>query len=477
MALVPTISVRFALAQLALELPARALLIAPKGSGGTATVDTPTKLTTAQQAADFFGASSGQEAAERWFTLGLQSNFELWGFAVDATGWTANTWEITASGTATAAGTNVLRLGDTVINVDIAKSATAAAAATAMAAAITAADTPFGAVVNGGVPEQVDITSDYVGAHAQRFHVSVDLYNDRGELGVDGLTWSAVTNNADSTGNPTTLTTTNLTAQPYLWYLNFSTTTSWLDSIETWLEDRWENANNYAHGITAVNDTQANTAGVGTPRNDEHMHFLGASDAPEFELQSAIASLRAVEDERADQDGITIRGVNTTLKMNAPTVTLDATTLLTAGITPIYPVGTQAKAVRMVSNRRKDDASATDLRFFALSAMLRTRTLGDRLTALLTPHLGDNLVSDDSALSPNIARNSTSLAKLESEVRALLKQAAKDAIIDATQETAAAVLTGITTITEGGIKTGFSINLNPTLVQGITELKALATLR
>lgn len=475
MSLVPTVNVRFAFADVGLEQPARALLIAPIAADGNGTANTPAKISSVADASDHFGMSDGLEAARRWFRLGLQSELELWAFGIDATGFTANTWAVTATGTAARAGINVVRLGDAVVNVALAKDDTAANAATKMAAAITASLAPFSAAVNGVIAEQVDITSDYVGTHIARTPVSVDLFRDRGETGVEGMSW-AVVNNADATGAPTILNATNLAQQAYLWYLNAFQGTAWLDSLETWLENRWEIANNYAHALTSISGSQTDAIALGSVRNDKHIAYIAASDAWEYELQTAISTLRAILDESAER-GPGIGGIGTVLPMNALTQNLDAQALLEAGVTPLRVVATTVATVRLVNNRRTNEEGAQDQRFFDLGAVLRVRELGDRLVALLAPKLGDAIVQDGVALSPNVARNSTSVARLTSEVSALLVDAVKDGILDATEETAANALQSISVLETGGIKTGFALLFDPRIVQNVTQIDALVSLR
>lgn len=475
MSLVPGVNLRFELADISLAQPRRALLIGGIGTGGTAPANMPTKLLSSDDAAAFFGADQAADAAKRFFAVGLQTVYELWGFGVSTASWTANTWALTVAGTATRADTLYIRVGNWVIPVLVAEGDTSSAVATKIAAALNASAAPVSAAVDGVNSSEVDVTSTYVGTPSRRIPLSVNLYRDRGEPGVPGISVSVV-NNANATGDPGSLTTTNLGNQPFDWYLHAFHTTAWLDALNGWIAGRWAQANNYAHALTVVRGTQSAAVTLAAARNDPHHSYVAGVDAPEYELETAINVLRAVEDEIQER-GPGIGGINTKVSMAVPTVNVDAAVVLDAGAIPLRVTTAETRMVRVVGNRRKNAEGAQDLRLFDLAAILRTRELGERLVALLAEQLGKGLVQDGVALSPSVAAYTTSVLRLQGEVVALLVDAVKDGILDATEDSARQVLSSIEVLEVGGIRTGFSLVFDPRIVQNVAEIQALANLR
>jgi len=473
MSKVPSASVLFRLADAALEQPQSVLLIAPISSAGTGTPDTPTRVLDSEQGAAFFGESDGVAAVARFFELAMQADFDLYAFGVDASTWTTNTWEVTITGTSTKAGTNYWRFGSYQLPVGVPTGTSNTAHATLLAAALAASDLPLTAVVDGVNANQVNITSTDGGEHIARTPLSVDLYAERGESGVAGVSFEIV-NNADATGSPT-FDSTNI-VQDHTWYLHPFHSTSWFDDIEEWLVDRWENSQ-FPHAITARNDTSSATVTLFDARNDFHSSYVAAANAPEWEIETAINMLNAIQGTINTRGETVPQTIDLLLTMNRPTIVYDKATLLDAGAIPLRAAGSSTFAIRVVTNRRKTDGGQEDLRVFGIDARLRVRVLGRRLGGYLALQLDKAIVDDVAPLSPGVALHAISLDTIRAEISQLVDQAIRDAVIDLPLADAATVIQTVELITEGGIKTGFNVRLNPRIVQNSTTLSALVSLR
>ncbi len=174
------------------------LLLGPLGPGGTAAAGKTFKVINEANTRQMVGKSDINDAVKLWFLAGLQQQYDLHVLPHDTNGWTPNSWTLTVTGTAAESGTLNFRYGGYYIPVAVVKDDAQNTIAGKLAAAITAANVPL---VAAATDNQVFITAEYVGLHTQRFPLSVDLYRDRGELGIDGVN-VAVTNDENGSGEP-----------------------------------------------------------------------------------------------------------------------------------------------------------------------------------------------------------------------------------------------------------------------------------
>lgn len=467
---VPSVSVRFEAAKKALEGPAQVLVLGPIGAGGTASPGTVFKVIDEADTAAMVGDSEINDAVALWFDANLQQRYDLYVLGYDTTGWAANTWKITvAAGTAAASGTINIRFGEHHVPVAVAKDDDQDAVATKITAALTASQAPLAAVVNGVNANEVDITSDYVGLHTQRIPLSVDLYRDRGELGVDGITTS-ITNNADGSGEPA-FSATPIT-EAYDWYLHTFRGTAYLDALETHLQARWDQKNDFAHAVLALAGSPSSVTTFGDARNDAHHTYVGISDAPMFELSAAVAFLDGVERQIRSENKPNISGQRMTLpRMPVFPTALDVEALLDAGVTPLRSQRSTVLAVRAVANKRENDVGAEDLRQYDLGAVLALREIGTRLVLWATDQLGKGIVADGTPLTPRLVSSTTSEGRLRGTAVEVLKGLWRDAVIFAPAEDALdGVLSSVQPVQSGGILTGFELIFDPELVRAVTNL-------
>jgi len=160
------------------------------------------------------------------------------GTATQATG------TLTVANTATSSGTISLYVGGQRVPVTVANGSTAAEIATAIVAAITAAttDLPITAAVNGGVPEQVDITAKYSGAISDDITIAVNLTEAEKDATPGASTYTIV---ALSGGSGVPAITDALDEFGQTWYTHvvntFGSDSTTLDALSTKNEDdQWD---------------------------------------------------------------------------------------------------------------------------------------------------------------------------------------------------------------------------------------------
>jgi phage tail sheath gpL-like len=473
----PTVSVRFVAAPRALDAPQRALLIGPKNTGGTATTNTPTKIVDAADGAALFGTSEMQDAIALWFRSRALQGIELYGMGVDLSAGTGQAW--TATFTATAAeesGTMVFRFGNYVLNFSVTEGDDEDAIATAFAAAVTASELPLTAAVDGVNTNEVDLVTTYKGAHGARFPISFDLYRDRGERGVAGVSVVIAAGTA-GLGDPTFSSTAIL--DDFQYYLTPFRTTAWLDALEVWLTAGWDDRNNFARGITALAGSQASIVTFGDARNDKHMHYVDISNAPIFELSACVAELDAILRQTELEGTANISGQAMPLPLMPPfTVAHVSETVLDVGVSHLRSVRTSVTVTRAVMSYREADGGAEDLVQFDLGTVQALAELGDRLAAYGQTVLGKAIVAEGTPLTPLVARKAITTAGIRAEVQELLKAASREALIfGASDADIAAVVTSIEVSEEAGIKNGFDLILDPEIVRHVTVFDALVQYR
>ena len=164
--------------------PLRGLILAQKDTTGTLAVDTPTRITSVEQAVAFAGAGSpGSLMAEAWFAVNQTTEVDLC-LVADSSTATAATSTFTLSGTS-AGGTLAVYLGGT--RYAVSAVGTNAEIASRISAAISAdPNAPASSAVNGSNTSRVDLTGKVPGSSAGYWTLEHSL--QVGETSPDGLT-------------------------------------------------------------------------------------------------------------------------------------------------------------------------------------------------------------------------------------------------------------------------------------------------
>lgn len=270
--------------------PYRLLMIGQRRTAGTVAELVPTRITSAGQAAAYFGSGSMLHGmAEAHF----QNNrfTELWACAIDdPAGGTAATGTLVFGATATAAGTIYLMVAGRRLTIGVASGATAATVATSVNAAINArTDLPVTSAVD---TVTVTVTAKHAGTSGNEIDLRVNYYD--GEALPAGLT---LTVNAMATGAGVVDLDEvwavlgdehyDVIAQPY-------TDASNLTSLEQELEDRWSGTR-MIEGVafTATSADHSGAATLGSGRNSPHVSIVSShgSPSPVWEWAAAAAAL------------------------------------------------------------------------------------------------------------------------------------------------------------------------------------------
>jgi phage tail sheath gpL-like len=282
-----------------LQLPQPACLLGHKLPGGPANENEITLVSSSDVAAALFGSGSMLADMVDVYRRNDPAG-ELWCIAVPEPTGTKASGTLTFAGTATAAGTVAVYVGDRRYPVPVATTSTADSLATALAAAI-AAD-PFAQCSAAAAAGAVTLTARSAGTIGNATFVGVNL---RGLVGGEyvpaGLTVT-VTPFTGGSGDPDiTDALAQLADAEYDFVgIPWSDPTTLDASQEAFGEGsgRWAwNIQLYGHAFSARADTASNLVTFGKTRNDPHMTILGypeGSPTPPWRMCAALTAEAAV---------------------------------------------------------------------------------------------------------------------------------------------------------------------------------------
>lgn len=265
----------------------KALLLGQKTSGGTKAAETLVRLSSGDQAGEFFGAGSQLHLmAEAYFDNNDVT--ETWAVALaDVVAGVAATASITVTGPATDAGTLALYIGGKKVEVAVADDAVAGTVATAIAAAITA-DTslPVTATANQAV---VTVTAKHKGLEGNYIDIRVNYYAE--DVYPTGIS-VAIVAMANGITNPDIDDAFDvLGSDQYHVIIHPWTDTTNLGKIDAELEDRWGPlVQNDGHAITASNKAYADLVSLGSGLNSKHSTIVGCPSFPTLPWVVAAAA-------------------------------------------------------------------------------------------------------------------------------------------------------------------------------------------
>lgn len=219
----------------------RVLFIGQKLSAGSGAVNTLLQVPTVDQAVALFGAGSMLARMIEQFKA-ANRYIDCWAVALaDAGAAVAAAGTCTFTGPATAAGTLALYIGGDRVRFAVTSGMAASEAATALAAAINADTTlPVTAAVNGGVPEQVDITARHAGLVGNDIDMRLNYYSD--DATPAGITATLVAMGSATAGAANPDVADAVTAMGDEWFQGIVmpyTDSANLDILETELDSRW----------------------------------------------------------------------------------------------------------------------------------------------------------------------------------------------------------------------------------------------
>lgn len=271
--------------------PFKALMMGQRLAAGSVAALTPVRVTSVQQAINFFGTGSSlHRMAIAWFA---ENTFtELWMVAFDDPTGAKATGTITYTGPATESGTLSLYIGGQRVQVGVTATDTATTIATATAAAINAATTlplvatsALGVVTltareNGFLPNMIDVRVNYYEGEATPAGVAAVVVAMSGGTGAVDLTtlWAV------------------LGDEHYNVFVCPWNDTATLAALSDETEDRagpLRQIETVAFG--AKDDTHGNLGTFGNARNDKFLSVIGVykSPTPSFEIAASYAAVAA----------------------------------------------------------------------------------------------------------------------------------------------------------------------------------------
>jgi phage tail sheath gpL-like len=205
-----------------------------------------------------------------------------------------NTWTLTFTGPASAAGTVNLYIGGRLIQAAVLASDTATAIATAVAAAVNA-DADVG-VTASSAAAVVTLTYRHKGAVGNELDVRINYYD--GEALPSGVGLTIVNNSVGATNPVLTTAISNLGEEQYhIIAFAFSDASS-LTALETELADRWGPIRqNEGLAFVGKNADHSALLSLGDSRNSPHVSICSSYKEPTapYEKAAAIAGIAATQ--------------------------------------------------------------------------------------------------------------------------------------------------------------------------------------
>ncbi|WP_343545495.1 phage tail sheath subtilisin-like domain-containing protein [Sphingomonas paucimobilis] len=257
--------------------PTKALLIGQRLAAGTVAPLTPTRIVSADQAAQAFGRGSMLHAMAAAYRAGDDLT-ELWAVGLsDLAGGTAATGQITVTAAAAAAGVIALMIDGVAVKVGVAAADAPATIATAIAAAVNALpDLPVTAASAAAV---VTLTARHKGTAGNDLDVRANFYQGESYPAGVGLAFTAF---AGGAGNPDfAAAIAAIGDASYSTIVVGFADAATMAAAEVEMARRWS-AMEMIDGRVyfGARGTMAALAAIGNARNSPHLSIIGAKAAP-----------------------------------------------------------------------------------------------------------------------------------------------------------------------------------------------------
>jgi len=375
----------------------QSLLVGGRTSGGSVAELVIKRVTSADEAADYFGDGSElHRMAIKWFANNKTTVTYM--VALDDAGaGTQATYTLTITGTASAAGAIYLYIAGERLAVPVANLDDPTAIATAIVAAVTA-DTTL-PVTAGNVAGVVTLTAKNDGEGGNSIDVRVN-YNEGEEFpaSVSGVVAAGVT----GATNPDLQDVIDILGDE--WYHIFVapyTDATNLTAIETELADRFGPIR-MIDGVyfCAYNDTLSNLATFGNGRNSPHVSCVASTDvlATTYETAAALAGQVAQEgsaDPARPFQTLQLQGVSPVPVVDRFTY-LERNSLLYDGIATVsIDTAGAVRIERAITMYQTNAASAPDIAYLDVNTLLTLMYLRyDFRVSILTKYPRAKLASD-----------------------------------------------------------------------------------
>lgn len=396
--------------------PYKLLVIGQRRTTGTVAALTPTLVSSAEQAASYFGAGSMlHNMAESLFA---NNGFtEAWFCALaDNSSGVAAAGTVVFSGTPTEAGTLNFYIAGRRVQVAVTTSSTANSLATALAAKINA-DTSL-PVTAAADTATVTITARHKGENGNQIDTRLNYYE--GEVTPAGVV-ATITQLANGAGNPDIGTVWavigdtqyNVIANPY-------TDTSNLTALETELADRWGPLRqNDGMAFSGYAATHGSTATFGQSRNSPHSCVVATygSPSPAYEWAAAVAGIAAYYlaiDPARPLQTLPIAWVKAPL-VDKRFILSERNTLLFDGIsTTLVDSGGQLRIERLITTYQKNAFGAADTSYLDVEPVMVLSLLRYSFrTMMQTKYPRHKLADDGTRFGPGQAIITPNVGKTE----------------------------------------------------------------
>jgi phage tail sheath gpL-like len=450
--------------------PYKALVIGQRLAAGKVLALTPTKVQSAAQAADAFGAGSMlHNMAEAYFKQNTYT--DTWFVAVDDAGSSvAASGTIVFSGAPTAAGTLSVYIAGRLISVAVSTTSTAATIATALAAAINAAtNLP---VTAAATTATVTLTAKNKGAVGNGIDVRLNYVS--GETTPAGLT-ATITAMSGGTGvvDLTPVWASSVTNDQYDVIATAYTDAAALTSLETELARR---AGPLVHqqgmAFAAVTGNQSAALGVVTTRNSPYLSVMAANQSPspawEWAAETAaIVAFNAPNDPARPFKTLPYAFVKAAARGVLFSLT-ERQQLLQAGA-GTHTVGADG-TVRVeypVTTYKTNAAGVPDTSYQSVNTLLTLSYLRSTLRTRLASKYGRHkLVDDGTRIAPGQAAVSPNV--LKAEVISLAREWEATGVV----ENVDAFIAGLIVERNTGNRNRVDIKLSPDLVNQLLNVAA-----
>ena len=356
--------------------PYRALMIGLRTAGGSVAEKVPTLVTSADQAADYFGAGSMLHGMARSY-FATRAGVPTYFVALDDTG-AAATGTLTVTGTATANGTLSLYVAGELVPVEVAIGDAATAVATAIVAAVTAR--PHLPVSAGAASAVVTLTAKQTGTEGNSIDVRLNRFAS--EATPAGIAVAIVAMGGDTAGSGSPTIDSTLWAALGEDHYNVigvgldAAVAATVNAIELELDDRAEPPR-MIEGLAcfAISASHSSLITLGDGQNGKFVSVLALSSSdltPAWALAASYAGTIAREgrkDSARPMQTVELPGV--VAPDAADLFTFDERDLLLKdGIATARVVGDRVQIERAITQYQENAAGAPDVAFLDVNTVL-----------------------------------------------------------------------------------------------------------
>ena len=395
----------------AVTLPQKLLLVGQKLAAGSAAAGVPVRVT----GADHVGALSGRgsmlhQMAKKVFAAGLLVPIFILPLT-DKAGATKATQTVTAAGTATAAGTLALYVGDNRYPVSVTSGMTAAQLATAIVAAITAnADRYVDASAAGAV---VTLTARHGGVDVGKVDAALNRYSDESLPAGITITIAART---EGTGNPDLAAA--ITAMGDSWYPTICapyTDAANLALLKNELLDRFgpiRQIDGYA--FASAVDSVANLISLAGGNNAPWQSLLDSWDAmtPAYVVAAAVSAQDALESDPArPRQYLGLPQVLSKPDAGRRSI-YERQQLLAGGVSTLRVDNDGTVRIeRLTTTYRTNAYNVADNSYFDTESLHTLANIRYTWNARMAQRYGRHKLGDDGSIGPNVFTPSMGLAE------------------------------------------------------------------